>query len=84
MILKADLEARVLSTFKSRWTERNGLVVPEDNSIKLDNDCVKLDAAVLYADLTDSTGLVDSHRPESSAEGYKTYLECAAKIITSQ
>lgn len=84
MTLKGDLEARVLSTFKSRWTERNGIVVPEDNSIKLDNDCVKLDATVLYADLTDSTGLVDTHRPEFSAEIYKAYLQCAAKIITNQ
>jgi class 3 adenylate cyclase len=50
----------------------------------LGNDAVKLKATVLYADLADSTTLVDGHAPFFSAEMYKTFLHCAAKIIRSE
>jgi class 3 adenylate cyclase len=52
--------------------------------VKLGNDAVKLSATVLYADLADSTKLVDGHTKQFSAEIYKTFLHCAAKIIRSE
>jgi class 3 adenylate cyclase len=70
--------------FKAKWDERDGNVVPEDDSLTLGNDAVKLKATVLYADLADSTNLVDGHAPFFSAEMYKTFLHCAAKIIRSE
>jgi class 3 adenylate cyclase len=82
--LKADLENEVADIFRSRWEEREGKVVPDDNSIGLDNDAVKLNATVLYADPADSTNLVDSQVPFVAAELYKTFLHCAAKIIRSE
>jgi len=43
---------------------------------------VKLDATVLYADMSGSTKLVDAFTsPKFPAEVYKCYLSCAAKII---
>ena len=45
---------------------------------------VKLDGTVLYADLDDSTNLVDSYEPEFAAKIYKAYLSCAAKVIRSE
>ena len=48
------------------------------------NDGVNLDATVLYADMADSTALVDKYTKTFAAEIYKTYLHCAAKIITSE
>ena len=48
------------------------------------NDAVKLDATVLYADLADSTRLVDDRKPRFAAERYKAYLHATAKIIRSE
>jgi class 3 adenylate cyclase len=39
---------------------------------------------VLYADLADSTKLVDGYKAHFAAEIYKTFLHCAAKIIKSE
>lgn len=84
MTLQSDLESEVKDIFKSVWTEREGRVVPEPEDLKLGNNAVKLDAAVLYADIADSTDLVDSEPPVFAAEIYKAYLRCAAKIIKSE
>jgi class 3 adenylate cyclase len=82
--LKSDLDSEVGGVFRSRWDERDGTVVPGDTSISLGNQGVKLDATVLYADLADSTNLVDTQTPSVAAELYKTFLHCAAKIIRSE
>jgi class 3 adenylate cyclase len=82
--LKADLEKEVAAAFRAKWDERDGNVVPEDDSLTLGNDAVKLNATVLYADLADSTNLVDSQVAFVAAEIYKTFLHCAAKIIRSE
>ena len=84
MGLKADLEKEVAAVFMAKWDERDGNVVPEDDSLTLGNDAVKLKATVLYADLADSTALVDSQSAFVAAEMYKTFLHCAAKIIRSE
>ena len=81
MTLKDDLKSDVSAVFRSVWTERNGTVVPSTADIKLANDGVNLAATVLYADLSDSTKMVDKREPKFSAEIYKTFLLCSAKII---
>jgi class 3 adenylate cyclase len=53
--------------------------VAED--LGLGNDAVKLDATVLYADIADSTKLVDTSNPHFAAEVYRTYLTCGARIV---
>src|SRR5688500_13002405 len=83
MGLNADLESEISAIFRSRWTARDGQVVPADQSVKLANDAVKLKATVLYADLADSTRMVDKQSPEYSAEVYKAFLLSAARIIAS-
>lgn len=81
MALKDDLETEVGTIFKTVWTERYGQVVPEPASLKLGNDAIKLTGTVLYADLSDSTAMVDSKKPQFAAEVYKAFLHCAAKVI---
>lgn len=81
MGLKSDLETEVGKIFRSRWETRDGQKVPDVEDVKLGNDAVKITATVLYADLSDSTKLVDNHGWEFAAEVYKTYLLCASKII---
>ena len=43
MGLKADLEKEVAAVFRAKWDERDGNVVPEDDSLTLGNDAVKLE-----------------------------------------
>jgi class 3 adenylate cyclase len=84
MGLKSDLESHVGTVFRTRWTERDGTVVPSDTSVTLGNGAVKIDAVVLYADLADSTEMVDRRTAFFAAEVYKTFLHCSAKIIKSE
>lgn len=85
MSLKVDLETEVKKIFKEDWTSRTGQIVPQPEDLKLSNDAVVFEkATVVYADLSESTVLVDSMKWEFSAEIYKTYLYCAAKIIRSE
>ena len=84
MPLKADLESEVSEIFKRTWKFRDGRVVPDETSMSLSNEGLKLDATVLYADISDSTKLVDNYTKEFSAEIYKAFLRCAARIIRSE
>jgi class 3 adenylate cyclase len=83
MTLRDDLLAAVKKTLSSSWTTRDGQKVPEPDEVNLGNDAVKLSGTVLYADLSESTGLVTGYRDWFAAEIYKSYLYCAAKIIRS-
>ena len=81
MTFATDLEAETKSIFTAKWTERDGLVVPEAKDVGLGADAVKLDGTVLYADLAESTQLVDGYLPWFAADVYKAYLHSAARII---
>lgn len=83
MGLKADLTAEVKKIFGDPWTKRAGTKVPNTEDIQLGNQGVELDATVLYADLADSTDLVDAYPAEFAAEVYKTYLICAVRVINA-
>lgn len=84
MGLKNDLETAVGNTFRTAWARRDGKVVPQYTDLKMTNDAVDLDCTMLYADLSDSTVLVDRYKDEFAAEIYKTFLTCAARIINSE
>jgi class 3 adenylate cyclase len=57
------------------------VTVPEAEDVELGNDAVCLNGTVLYADMSDSTGLVDGYKDWFAAEIYKTYLISACRII---
>lgn len=84
MSLEDDLIIKVSDIFSQQWTERQGQVVPSPDTIKLSNDAVKLNGVVLYADMSESTKLVDTKEPFFAAEIYKAFLHCAARIIRSE
>ena len=84
MGLGDDLNAEVLKILQEEWSDREGRVVPESDDLRLGNDAVTLDGTVLYADLDDSTKLVDTQTPWFAAEVYKCFLVCAARIIRSE
>lgn len=82
MPLLDDMKAAVQAIAQNTWTTRDGQVVPDPEDLRLDNDAVEFDrATVLYADLQGSTSMVDSENWQFSAEVYRAFLHCAAKII---
>lgn len=82
MSLKEELITYARSVFTEQtWSERTGQKVPDTDDLSLKNEAVSLDATILYADLADSTELVQRKRPLFAAEIYKTYLYSAAKVI---
>jgi class 3 adenylate cyclase len=84
MGLGEDLTKEVAQIFRQQWSSRDGYVVPTANALQLSNDAINIDATVLYADMSDSTSLVDAYKAHFAAEVYKAFLECAAKIIRSE
>ena len=84
MALGDDLNSEVRKILQDTWTTRAGRVVPESDDLGLGNDAVTLEGTVLYADLDDSTKLVDTMKPSFAAEVYKSFLVCAARIIRSE
>lgn len=84
MGLGDDLHSEVTKIFGESWTTCAGRTVPESDDLKLSNDAVTLEGTVLYADMDDSTKLVDTKEPSFAAEMYKAYLVCAARIIREE
>ena len=83
MSVLEDIKKRVAETFRDGWDTPDGRVVPETTSIAMGNVGVYLDAAVLYADLAESTALVDAYSATFAAEVYKAYLYGCARLIAS-
>jgi class 3 adenylate cyclase len=83
MGFKEGLRSEMGKIAGGAWAEREGRAVPSDSSVSMGNDAVKIDATVLYADLADSTILVDRYKPQFAAKIYKMFLHCAAKIIVA-
>ena len=84
MALTDDLTTRVKAIFRDGWTQRDGTVVPDGDSVTLGNDGVNVKATILYADLSDSTPLVDNYKKDFAAEIYKAFLFCAGRIVTAR
>jgi class 3 adenylate cyclase len=85
MALLNELKGEVKKIFGESWQARDGQVVPDPEDLRLGNDAVEFErATVLYADLSGSTDLVNNEGWAFSAEIYKTFLYCAAKIIRSE
>jgi len=85
MSLGEELTDRVTEIFRQQWSTREGKVVPEAEDLSLDNEAVEFkEATILYADLSGSTSLVDAYKWQFAAEVYKSFLYCAARLITAE
>lgn len=63
MSVADDIKKNSSETFGTKWTVRDGQVVPSANDLKLKNDAVRFETAtVLYADLDQSTDLVETKK----------------------
>jgi class 3 adenylate cyclase len=85
MTFKDDLYAASKKIFSDQWTTTEKRVVPSPGDLGLGNDAGRFEEmTILYADLDGSTCMVDTCRWTFSAEVYKAYLHCAAKIVKAQ
>lgn len=84
MATEKEIRAEVAEIFKAQWQKRDGQVVPDSPDLKLGNDAVVLQGTVLYADLADSTNLVNGYKSHFAAEIYKSYLITAVRIIRNR
>jgi class 3 adenylate cyclase len=84
LTLTDELAAYAKATHDEAWARRDGQKVPETPDLSLANDGVDLDATVLYADLSDSTGLVRGYKDWFAAAVYKNFLYCASKVIRAR
>ncbi len=83
MALKDDLDSFVKKSFNENWENRKGQVVPEPSDLKSSNEAIEFErATVLYADISGSTSMVNSLAWHKSAELYKNFLYCSARLIT--
>lgn len=76
-----EILAEINTIFSTEWSTRDGRQVPESEDVRLGNDAVAIDGTVLYADMADSTGLVNNFKDWFAAEVYKAYLVSACRII---
>ncbi|MBH1690923.1 adenylate/guanylate cyclase domain-containing protein [Stenotrophomonas maltophilia] len=81
MSIESDLRDRIASIATSDWVVTPGRVVPDVTGLPFANQGKTLDACFLYADLSDSTGLVNRTPAKRAAEYYKAFLHCASKLI---
>jgi adenylate cyclase len=80
MSLIDDLKSETDAIVKKQWKLRDGEKVPESEDIALGNECVDLEATLLYADLVDSTELAIESQ-DIAAEVVKAYLMGTTRII---
>jgi class 3 adenylate cyclase len=76
-----EIIGEIKAILATKWQTRKGTKIPEPEDVKLGNDAVLLDGTVLYADVADSTGLVNGYQDWFAAEVYKAYLVAACHVI---
>ena len=82
MSVADDIKKNAKDSFSSQWTVRDGLIIPAASDLKLTNDAVRFEnATILYADLDESTDLVEKNKWEFAGEVYKTFLYAASRLI---
>jgi class 3 adenylate cyclase len=81
----ADILAEVATIFGSAWKRSPGIKVPDIERLALrGNHGIELEGTVLYADMADSTKLVETYKDEFAAEIYRAYLLAACRIINDE
>jgi class 3 adenylate cyclase len=82
MSTTTDILTEVKLILSKTWAREAGRQAPDIEAVALGaNHGKDIEAAVLYADMADSTKLVDSYKEEFAAEMYKVFLVGACRVI---
>jgi class 3 adenylate cyclase len=74
------LSAEVRKILDTTWSIRSGQVVPKTEDVVLENGAVKLDVAILYADLAHSTQLARKNK-SVAAKVVRAYLSTMTRLV---
>lgn len=83
MAFTDDLSSEIDSILAKQWAIRDGIVVPENDTVALADGAVKINATMLYADLVDSTAIAMYDR-RVAARLFKAFLTSCSKIINER
>ncbi|MFA4900100.1 MAG: adenylate/guanylate cyclase domain-containing protein [Brevundimonas sp.] len=83
MAFKENLTNYVVNGLAGEWEITAGTVVPHEGILKVAKHGSRVQATILYADLADSTQLVDGSADWFAADVYKAFLLCAGQVIRS-
>jgi class 3 adenylate cyclase len=82
MAIKEDLTTKVREFVCETWPEiPNAIEIPTVDDLAFGNNGKNIDVTILYADIADSTKLVDEVTNTRAAEYYKAFLHCASQLI---
>ena len=81
---QSNLNSEIRKILQEPWTVQRSRGAPRPKDLGLDNEGKTINATVLYADLDESTRMVETQEPEFAGRMYKTYLVCAARVIRSE
>jgi adenylate cyclase len=81
MSLEEDLFKSCCRIIDAEWKPRNGNLLPDVDAVALQAGAVDIQGSVMYADLANSTRLVDESHTEFAAHVTKTFLFTAAQLI---
>ena len=84
MALGEDLNSEVRKILQEPWAVTPAGRAPTPERLGLGNEGRTIEAAVLYADLDESTKLVDSQEATFAGQLYKSYLVTTARVIGSE
>lgn len=82
MPLSDDISRRISDILNNDWNISEGIRVPSDNDISMTGKSVRLQGTVLYADLKESSKLVDEVSQRMAAKIYQSFLNSVARLIT--
>lgn len=81
MKTSSEIMQEVREILRTKWERRKGYKVPDAEDVRLGNDAVELEGAVLYADLRGSTTLVRQYKDFFAADIYKSFLRATCDVI---
>lgn len=84
MGIQDDLTTEVSKIIVQKWDIRDGRVIPSTDDVALFGGAIKLDATVLYADLSQSSKLATEFQQCTAAKVMRAFLYCMSKLITAE
>jgi class 3 adenylate cyclase len=82
MTIKDDLVDAVHDIAVGHWGNvPDATVIPAIESLTFGTSGARMDVTILYADISDSTKLVDAIADTIAAELYKSFLHCASQLV---
>lgn len=81
MTRKEDYETHLTLLLAEDFETRFGQTVPTSQSVALKNGGVYLDAAYLYADMADSSGMARRFSPQTAAKIIRAYLATVTRVL---